>query len=136
MRGGVVAQWQLALLTESPYICGSILITEAVALTKNIVAAPQAAAAAAAGGAGAALALHGPLAAAAGPGAPPDVALYKTAGPKYYIVDRRKAPPVNAGAAAVAVAAAVAAAAVPGAVGVPAGGIAAAVAEGHYIVSA
>ena len=133
MRGGVVAQWQLALLTESPYICGSILITEAVALTKNIVAAPQAAAAA--GGAGAALALHGPLAAAAGPGAPPDVALYKTAGPKYYIVDRRKAPPVNAGAAAVAVAAA-AAVAVAAAVGVPAGGIAAAVAEGHYIVSA
>ena len=134
MRGGVVAQWQLALLTESPYICGSILITEAVALTKNIVAAPQAAAAAAGGG-GAALALHGALAAAAAAGAPPDVALYKTAGPKYYIVDRRKAPPVNAGAAAVAVAAA-AAVAVAAAVGVPAGGIAAAVAEGHYIVSA
>ena len=134
MRGGAVAQWQLALLTESPYICGSTLITEAVALTKNIVEAPQAAAA---GGAGAALALHGALAPAAVAGAPPDVALYKTAGPKYYIVDRRKAPPVNAGARAAAVAAAaVAAGAGAGGAVAAAAAAAAGVAEGHYIVSA
>jgi len=133
MRGGAIALWQLALLTESPYICGSTLITEAVALGKNIVDAPQATAAAAAGaGAAAALALHARVAAAA-PGAPPDVALYKTAGPKYYIVDRRKAPPVNAGAAA--------AAAAVGAAQAAAGAAAVALAvvplaEGHYIVSA
>lgn len=126
MRGGAILAWQLALLTESPYICGSTLITEAVALTKNIVEAPQAAAAAGAGGP--ALLLHGALAAAAVAGAPPDVALYKTAGPKYYIVDRRKAPPVGAGAgAAQAVAAAQAAA--PGLAVAP-------IPEGHYIVSA
>jgi len=129
MRGGAIALWQLALLTESPYICGSTLITDAVALGKNIVDAPQAAAVPG----GAALALHA-LAAAAAPGAPPDVALYKTAGPRYYIVDRRKAPPVNAGAAA---AAAVAAAQAAAGAAVPAVVLAVApVAEGHYIVSA